>query len=167
MPGFSLCAVKAALLWSCVGSFRVSLLDWNMIGRDHPKHLVFPLCHSLSQDLSFFFSFSCVPHSAATRTARMLDIPRAGAKYGNLMPARLLLKMFASGVCLQTLYQTLLLVRKEKKKKDRKGLKQKRGARQKSPKSNQIKSCLRSTFSTQNVTQCALHIKNKLHTLLH
>lgn len=117
MPGFSLCAVKAALLWSCVGSFRVSLPDWNMIGRDHPKHLVFPLCHSLSQDLFFFFSFSCVPHSAATKTTRMLDIPRAGAKYGNLMPARLLLKMFASGVCLQTPRCTLLLVRKEKKKR--------------------------------------------------
>lgn len=140
MPGFSLCVVKAALLWSCVGSFRVSLLDWNMIGRDHPKHLVFPLCHSLSQDLSFFFSFSCVPHSAATRTTRMLDKPRAGAKYGNLMPARLLLKMFASGVCLQTLYQTLLLVRKEGGKKGQKGFKaeKRRQTKVSQIKSNQI-----------------------------
>lgn len=138
MPGFSLCAVKAALLRSCVGSFRVSLLDWNMIGRDHPKYLVFPLCHSPSQDLFFFFSFSCVPHSAAT-TTRMLDIPRAGAKYGNLMQARLLLKMFASGVCLQTPRCTLLLVRKEEKK-GQKGFKAEKRSQTKVSqiKSNQI-----------------------------
>lgn len=142
----------------------MSLLDWNMIGRDHPKHLVFPLCHSLSQDLFFFFSFSCVPHSAATKTTRMLDIPRAGAKYGNLMPARLLLKMFASGVCLQTPRCTLLLVRKEKKKKGQKGFKaeKRRQTKVSQIKSNQIKLYLRSTFSTQNVTQSTSLIKNKL-----